>query len=292
MAHILTLQSHVVYGHAGNAAAVFPMQRLGHQVSVLNLLQFSNHTGYGAWGGKALSVQELQDVLLGLKNIGVLDQLDAIISGYIGNVEQAKAIYDFIADLKQKNRSLIYCCDPVMGDDGRGLYVKPEIAAFIQTQLIQLADWMTPNLFELSQLSQSSILSVKQALEACESLLFRFPTLKGLLATSIANDKNHTGMLLVTREYAYHCETPKFDLIASVHGTGDVTAATFISHILKGDQAVDAMQKAANTLCDMTKYTYEHNLTELAIIPAQDAIVQPSMYYSALPLAFSGKTDN
>lgn len=281
MAHILTLQSHVVYGHAGNAAAVFPMQRLGHQVSVLNLLQFSNHTGYGAWGGKALSAEELQDVLLGLKNIGVLDRLDAIISGYIGNIEQAKVMYDFIADLKQKNRSLIYCCDPVMGDDGRGLYVKPEIAAFIQTQLIQLADWITPNVFELSQLSQGSALGLEKARQACESLLQRFPTLKGLLATSVANDTQHTGMLLVTREYAYHCETPRFDLIASVHGTGDVAAATFISHILKRDEPVNAMQKTANTLCEITKYTYEQNLQELAIIPAQEAIVKPNFIYKA-----------
>ncbi|MCD8500195.1 MAG: hypothetical protein LRY43_04045 [Gammaproteobacteria bacterium] len=75
MGHIFSLQSHVVYGHAGNAAAVFPMQRLGHRVSILNLLQFSNHTGYGSWGGQAISAKELEEVLTGLEKIKALHDL-------------------------------------------------------------------------------------------------------------------------------------------------------------------------------------------------------------------------
>ena len=51
---ILTIQSHVVFGHAGNAAAVFPMQRLGINVWPLNTVQFSNHTQYKQWTGLVL----------------------------------------------------------------------------------------------------------------------------------------------------------------------------------------------------------------------------------------------
>jgi pyridoxine kinase len=280
MAHILTIQSHVVYGHAGNAAAVFPMQRLGHQVSVLNLLQFSNHTGYGSWGGKAISTEELQHVLNGLKNINVLAELDVIVSGYIGSVEQAHILYDVIVELKQQSSTFIYCCDPVMGDEGRGLYVKPDLAAFIQSHLMHVADWITPNAFELSQLSGMSVSNRTQALQACQSLLQSLPKLQGILATSVAEDKHkNTGMLLATREGVYHCETPKYDLIATVHGTGDVTTATFISHILNGDQPRIAMQKTANTLHDITQYTFEHQLRELAIIQAQKTIAEPRILY-------------
>ncbi len=275
MAHILTLQSHVVYGHAGNAAAVFPMQRLGHQVSVVNLLQFSNHTGYGSWGGKVLSAEELQDVLQGFKSIGMCNQLDAVISGYMGSVEQAEVVYDFILNLKQQQPNVIYCCDPVMGDDGCGLYIKPALAEFIRTRLIYLADWLIPNAFELSQLSNSAILYPEDALNASRKLLHACNSLQGILATSISNDINNTGMLLVTRTQAYHCETPKYDLIKTVHGTGDVTTATFVSHVLNGNKPGLAMQKAANTLHAITQYTYQQRLTELGIIQMQEAIAKP-----------------
>lgn len=281
MAHILTIQSHVVHGHAGNAAAVFPMQRLGHQVSSLNLLQFSNHTGYKTWGGSSLSLKELEDLIQGLKKLGILTQIDALITGYMASVEQSQAIYSFIAELKQQRPELIYCCDPVMGDEGRGLYVTPEVANFIQSRLIELADWITPNAFELSQLVQSLIPDRESALQAATSILKRFPQLRGVLATSIANTKENTGLLLVTRKYAYQCETPKYTLIPTVHGTGDVAAAIFISHLLNGDDPVAAMQKIANTLHEITHYTHQHCLAELAIVQAQQAIVEPKAIFHA-----------
>lgn len=279
MAHILTIQSHVVYGHAGNAAAVFPMQRLGHQVSILNLLQFSNHTGYGSWGGRALSAEELRDVLQGLEKIGVFQSLDAIISGYIGSVEQVQVIYDTIQAIKKQRPSFIYYCDPVMGDDGRGLYVKPEIATFIQKQLIQLADWITPNAFELSQLTNIAITNTHDALRASQQLVSYYNF--GVLATSIADSPQKTGLLLTTKKNNYHVETPKYDLIRTVHGTGDVTAATFISHLLHGDAPVVAMEKTANTMDAITQLTFKQGLTELAIIAAQEAIAYPDIIFKA-----------
>lgn len=279
MAHILTIQSHVVYGYAGNAAAVFPMQRLGHQVSVLNLLQFSNHTGYTSWAGKALSAKELRDVLQGLEKTGVFQRLDAIISGYIGNVEQAKIIYKTIKTIKKQRPQLIYCCDPVIGDEEQGLYVKPEIATFIQTQMIQLADWITPNIFELSQLANIAITDTKTALRASQELVHRYGF--GLLATSIADSSAKTGLLLTTANNFYHIETPKYDLISTVHGTGDVTAATFISHLLQGDDPLVALQKTANTMHVITQLTFHCGLTELGIIPAQEALVNPDIVFKA-----------
>lgn len=282
MSHILTLQSHVVYGHAGNSAAVFPMQRLGHKVSALNLLQFSNHTGYGLWSGKILSAKDLSDILQGLDNIGRLKDIDAIITGYMGSIEQAEVIYEFIAQIKQERSNLIYCCDPVMGDEGRGIYVKQEIADYIQEKLIYLADWITPNHFELSHLSGRIIHNRHEAIEACLLLLERHPLLKGVLATSVADDKNHTGLLLVLRNATFYCETPKYELIQTVHGTGDLTTAVFISHILNKQEFHMAIEKTANTLHEITHYTYTHHLSELAIIEKQEAIVSPLALFSCV----------
>lgn len=279
MAHILTIQSHVVYGHAGNAAAVFPMQRLGHNVSVLNLLQFSNHTGHGAWSGKAISADELRDVFKGLKAVGALDQLDCILSGYIGSLEQAQAIYDFVQEVQAIHPHVVYCCDPVMGDERPGLYVKPEIAAFHQSHLVPLANWITPNCFELSQLTNRPIRTVQDAITACKTLFNE--NKHGILATSIANHSAMTGLLLMTKEAAYHCETPKYDLIHTVHGTGDVTTATFLSHIFNGDSPIVAMEKTSNTMQAMTHYSLQNQLAELGIVACQEIIAYPEIIYRA-----------
>lgn len=279
MAHILTIQSHVVFGHAGNAAAVFPMQRLGHQVSVLNLLQFSNHTGYGTWSGKTISVEELKDVFNGLKALGVLNSVDCILSGYIGSLEQAQAIYEFIQEVKSAHPQIIYCCDPVMGDERPGLYVKPDIAAFHRSHLVPLANWITPNRFELSQLVSRPIHTVQEAINACQELLGQNKS--GILATSIADQPARTGLLLVTKDVTAHCETPKYELIHTVHGTGDTATATFLGHILNGDLPVKAMEKTANTMQAMTYYTFQNQLTELGIVACQENIANPDLNLSA-----------
>lgn len=277
MAHILTIQSHVVYGHAGNAAAVFPMQRLGHNVSVLNLLQFSNHTGYGTWGGKAISADELREVFKGLKTVGALKNLDCILSGYMGSLEQVQAIYEFILDVKTNYPKTVYCCDPVMGDERPGLYIKPEVAAFIKSHLVPLADWITPNRFELSHLAGKSLPHVQDVITACTTLFDHHK--QGILATSIADQPHMTGLLLMTKEGIYHCETPKYELIHTVHGTGDVTTATFLSHIFNGDTPVVAMEKTANTMQSMAQYTFQNQLTELGLVACQEVIAHPQIIY-------------
>lgn len=279
MAYILTIQSHVVYGHAGNAAAVFPMQRLGHEVSVLNLLQFSNHTGHGTWGGGAISANELRDIFKGLKAVGALNTLNCILSGYIRDLEQAQAIYDFVCEVKTDYPHVMYCCDPVMGDERPGMYVKPEVAAFLQSHLVPLADWITPNHFELSHLVDKPLTSVQDAMTACAEL---FDSNKqGILATSIAHHSSMTGLLLMTKAGTYHCETPKYELIRTVHGTGDVTAATFLSHLFNGDAPVDAMEKTANTMHDMTLFSFQNGLRELGIIACQELIRYPNRKFKS-----------
>lgn len=279
MAHILTIQSHVVFGHAGNAAAVFPMQRLGHEVSVLNLLQFSNHTGHGSWGGKAISADELNDVFKGLKAVGALNKLDCILSGYIGSLEQAQAVYDFVREVQSINPQVIYCCDPVMGDERPGLYVKPEIAAFHASHLVPLANWITPNRFELAQLVNRSIHSVQEAVVACKELFNK--NKQGILATSIAHHSEKTGLLLMTKEGIYHCEAPKYDLIRTVHGTGDVATATFLGHLFNGNTPIEAMEKTANAMHDMTQFTFQNQLSELGLIACQEKIAHPQGIYRA-----------
>lgn len=90
MKNILAIQSHVVYGHAGNSAAEFPMRRLGANVWPLNTVQFSNHTQYGKWTGCVMPPSHLTEIVQGIAAIDKLHTCDAVLSGYLGSAEQGE----------------------------------------------------------------------------------------------------------------------------------------------------------------------------------------------------------
>jgi pyridoxine kinase len=129
---ILSIQSAVAYGHVGNAAAVFPLQRLGFEVWAVDTVQFSNHTGYGAWRGRAWDAATIAEVIRGIAELGVLGDCAAVLSGYLGEPALGEAVLDAVGLVKQANPGALYCCDPVIGDDGRGVFVRPGIAEFFR----------------------------------------------------------------------------------------------------------------------------------------------------------------
>src|SRR6266702_7033108 len=92
MNNVLSIQSHVVFGHAGNSAAVFPMRRMGINVWPLNTVQFSNHTQYGRWTGSAIEGSQVEELVDGIGAIGMLPRCDAVLSGYLGTPEQAQSV--------------------------------------------------------------------------------------------------------------------------------------------------------------------------------------------------------
>ena len=132
---ILSIQSSVAYGHVGNSAAVFPLQRLGHEVWPVLTVHFSNHTGYGAWRGPLLAPDDVREVIAGLGDRDVLRTADAVLSGYQGDPAMGAVILDAVAEVKALNPAAVYCCDPVIGDVGRGVFVRPGIPEFIRDEV-------------------------------------------------------------------------------------------------------------------------------------------------------------
>lgn len=138
MKNVLSIQSHVVFGHAGNSAAVFPMRRLGVNVWPLDTVQFSNHTQYGHWSGSAIDAEQMVELVEGIGAIGVLPRCDAVLSGYLGAPEQAQAVIDIVRAVKAANPQARYFCDPVMGTlngNGNGCKVEPGIQEFLVRQV-------------------------------------------------------------------------------------------------------------------------------------------------------------
>ncbi len=152
---ILSIQSSVAYGHAGNSAATFPLQRLGHEVWPVLTVHFSNHTGYGSWRGQVFDPRAVAEVVRGIDERGVLGTADVVLTGYQGSPGVAEVVLDTVARVRELNPQAIYCCDPVMGDVGRGMYVQPGLPALIRDRVVPAADVVTPNAFELAYLAGS-----------------------------------------------------------------------------------------------------------------------------------------
>src|SRR3954447_16952789 len=150
---MLSIHSHVAYGHVGNDAATFPLQRIGVEVWAIHTVQFSNHTGYGAWAGRVFDGPMIDELVGGIADRGVLPSCDGVISGYMGSADIGNAILSAVARVRAANPAATYCCDPVIGDVGRGVFVRPGIAEFMRDRAVPAADIITPNQFELDLLS-------------------------------------------------------------------------------------------------------------------------------------------
>lgn len=281
--NILSLQSHVAYGHVGNSAAVFALQRLGVEVWPIHTVQFSNHTGYATARGHAFDAAHIRELMQGLRERGVLATCDGVLSGYVGSAEVGAAILDAVVEVKRANPRALYCCDPVIGDVERGAFVKPEVADFMCARAVPAADIMTPNHFELEQITGHTVRSVPEALAAIEALRKLGP--KIVLVTSLTTDETPADIIdLAARDEAgrYRLRTPKLPVAA--HGAGDAIAALFLAHYLRTDSAAEAMSQAAASIFGILERTVATRADEMALIEAQDELVNPSTVFGAEPL--------
>lgn len=280
MKTILSIQSAVAYGHAGNSSAVFPLQRLGVQVWPVFTVNFSNHTGYGSWRGPLIPADQVLEVVHGIGDRGVLDQADAVLSGYQGGQEVGAVILEAVRMVKEQNRSAIYCCDPVMGDVGRGFYALPGIPEFIRDQVVPAADVMSPNLFELEFLTGHTIGSVADAVTAAHALRERGP--ETVLVTSVVTQgEDVMRMVAVNGNEAWQVETPLLD--RGFTGSGDVTTAMFLAHLLEGRPLRECLEQTADIVFGILKATADAGSSELTLVAAQDEVVNPSNHFAATP---------
>jgi pyridoxine kinase len=281
--NILSIQSHVAYGHVGNSAAVFPMQRLGHDVWPIHTVQFSNHTGYGAWRGEVLPASIIEECVAGIAERGVLGACDGILSGYMGSAETGEAILRAVARVKAANGRALYCCDPVIGDVGRGIFVREGIPQLIASQVLPAADIITPNQFELEFLSGGGVSGADEARASLTGLHQRGP--KVILVTSLHLDDTPGDTIDIAASEpgaAWRVRTPRLDI--SPNGAGDCIAALFFVHWLTTRSAKAALERAAASVFGLLVRTASAQSRELLLIAAQDELVAPTHSFEALPL--------
>jgi pyridoxine kinase len=273
--NILSIQSHVAYGHVGNASAVFPMQRLGVEVWPIHTVQFSNHTGYGAWTGRVFDGPMVEELVEGIAERGVLPRCDGVLSGYMGSADIGNAVLSTVERVRAANPRALYCCDPVIGDVGRGVFVRPGIPEFMRERAVPAADIITPNHFELDLLAG-------RATETLEDVKGAVRVLHGLGPRVVLVTSMHTGetppdaidLLAGEGDAFWRVRTPR--LSVTVNGAGDAIAALFFVHYARTGSAGIALGEAAASTYGLLKRTAAAGSREILTVAAQDEFVSPS----------------
>lgn len=276
---VLSIQSAVAYGHVGNSAAVFPLQRIGVEVMPVYTVNFSNHTGYGAWRGPLISPDDVREVITGIEERGAFGSIDVILSGYQGSEGIADVILDAVARIKQANPTAIYACDPVMGNATSGCFVAAAIPVLLRERVVPAADLITPNQFELGYLTDTEPDTLESTLESVD--LARAMGPRTVLVTSVASPDREEGsleMLAVDDDGAWIVTTPQLPMKAN--GSGDVTAALFTAHYRRTGDAADALARTASSVFDLLSATLESGERELQLVESQQAYAHPRMQFS------------
>ena len=248
MKNVLSIQSHVVYGFAGNKSATFPMQLLGIDVWALNTVQFSNHTQYGKWTGMVIPQEQIREVVSGLDDIEKLQQCDALLSGYLGSAEQVDQILYALQQIKKRNPNVLYLCDPVM-----------------------------PN--------AEKVCVVAQAVRALLAKGVKKVLVKHLGKVGKINDPDTFEIIMATPQGIWHLSRPLYRFDFEPVGVGDLIAGTFLANLLNGKSDVEAFEAMNNEVAGVMKTTFDLNSYELQTIAARFEILNPSSNYKAEKIA-------
>ena len=276
---VLSVQSSVAYGHVGNAAATFPLQRLGHEVWPVDTVNYSNHPGFGSYRGGVFHATDIAEILDELDRRGAFHRCDAVLSGYLGAPATGPVLLNAVDRIKRANPNALYVLDPVIGDSEGGAYVADGIAEFFREEALKRADIVLPNLFELEQLSGRPIGDVDTAASAAASLLRQGPTT--VVVTGLRHE-SQISALLVADGQGWQVTTPLVDIAS--YGAGDAFAALFLGAWFDLQNGRAALARAVASIYGLFLATRKLNRDSLALVPAQREIVDPNTRFDAVPI--------
>lgn len=289
---VISIQSQVAYGHVGNSAAVFPMQMHGIDVIAVPTTLLSNRPGYPTIRGRVLDAQLVADLLRGIEERGAVDTSRVILSGYLGSPDIAAVVADFVQRAKARNPALLYCCDPVLGDRDRGLFVQADIPPLVRDLLCPLADIITPNHFEFEFLCGTRATTSEQVIAQAQALMARGPSTVVVTSAELAgmpDDQIET--LAVERSQtpiqapirAWRVRTPKLPISPS--GTGDLFASLFVSARVRGSDTKDALGHAASAIFAVLERTAISGTEEMRIVESAELLARPKRRFDAIAIS-------
>jgi pyridoxine kinase len=278
--NVISIQSQVAFGHVGNSAAVFPMQMHGIDVIAVPTTLLSNRPGYPTVRGRVLDAQLVADLLLGIEERGAVDACHMILSGYLGSPDIAAVVADFVARAKARNPALVYCCDPVLGDRDRGLFVQTDIPQLVRDRLCPLADIVTPNHFEFETLGGTKANTSAHMIAQAQTLLARGPSTIVITSAELSDTPDgEIETLAVERSQSWRVRTPKLPISPS--GTGDLFAALFAAARIQGKDTRQALGHAASAVYAVLERTAAEGTGEMRIVASAEQLVRPKRRFDA-----------
>ena len=274
---VAVISSHVARGAVGNRAAVFAVETLGHPVIAVPTVVLPWHPGHGPATRIVPDETLFAGFLSDLATGPFAGEIDAVLSGYVGSPAQVPAIAGAVAALRERRPALPYTCDPVIGD-AHGLYVPPAVAASIAEHLVPVADIATPNRFELAWLAGRPLDDNSQLIAAARAL----GPPRVLVTSAFAGAPDRTGNLLVTADSALFAEHPAFARVPN--GTGDLTAALFLTHLLDGRTESEALTLATASVYDVLGSTRARRSDELTLAADADLLGTPRTVIDAVAI--------
>lgn len=276
---ILSFQSRVSYGCVGHGAAEFTLRRIGLDVCPIDTVRLSNHPGYGRTRGGAVPGADIADLVAGLDEIGVLARCAAVLSGYLGTAAAGAAALAAAAKVRASSPAAPYCCDPVMGDRGTGLYVPADLVAFFREKAVPAADMVVPNHFELEVLAGRPLPRLADAVAAAAEIRGQGPRLVCVTSLEVAELGESLATLLLEDRGAWLVATPHLAIDAK--GAGDVFAALLLAHLLAEMPPAEALERAVASTFAVVEATFAAGERELALVAAQEALVAPPRLFPA-----------
>ena len=283
---ILSIQSHVAFGHVGNSAAAFTLQRMGFPVHAVHTVTLSSHKGYPGWRGVELEAADVAGIIDGIAELGVLGDTVALLSGYLGDPGMGRAVLHALDRLREARSDALFLCDPVMGDRDCGFFVDPAIPGFFRDEMIARADIITPNAFELGVLADRPATDLTSITAAAKVLLERGPKLVVVTSAEIDGSKDELATLAVSANEAWLLRAPR--LPVSLNGTGDTFAALFLGHFLRTDSVRTALEMAGSIMFELVERTMQAGSREPRLIEMQETLLAPSRRLVAEPLHTGG----
>jgi pyridoxine kinase len=276
---IISIQSQVITGHVGNSAAVPALQLRGHEVWAVPTVLLSHHPGHGGARGAAVAGEWFAELVEGMAFRGSFGSCEAVISGYLGSQAAAGLVEDVLRRVRPR---AVYLCDPVIGDDGRR-YVSPEIATCVH-HLATLADILTPNAYELAQLSGHAPADRAEAVMAMRTVQMLGPKIVVVTSFQGRDTPPETlDVLAVDGAAAWRVSVPKIDRKFS--GAGDLFAALFLSFYLADRDARAALGQSCALLQEVLIQTKNLATDELALVASRHQLISHRPLVLAEPLA-------
>lgn len=258
---VISVQSQVVYGHAGNSAAAEPLRQLGLRVAEVPTTLLSNAPVYPTTRGRVLPADWVADLLRGVDERGLPSRAGMLLSGYLGTAAIGKALADWIEEVLPRHPQLRYCLDPVLGDVHIGLYVETGLVDVVRERLLPHAWLLASNAFELGQLCGHACATEAECLEVARELQRGSVAWVVVHGIELADDR--LGALAVGPDVAYRLGTPKLPI--DVTGTGDVFAALLAGLLLRGEALPRAFERATAGVYVALEQTLRAQVEELEV---------------------------